>query len=106
LQNVIEHGVVLFEPGMLIQPGDIPFALHSEDTPDVLAPFESFSCQRTQEEDGFHATRERLLARFERRYLTSELATLLEAVAGLAGAADRGILDGTASVEPEAVYAT
>jgi DNA-binding NtrC family response regulator len=38
LQNVIEHGVVLFEPGMLIEPADIPFALHSEETYDALSP--------------------------------------------------------------------
>jgi DNA-binding NtrC family response regulator len=69
LQNVIEHGVVLFEPGMLIEPSDIPFAVQSEETADTLSPVESFSFGGNQEEYGFHASRERLLAQFERRYL-------------------------------------
>jgi DNA-binding NtrC family response regulator len=69
LQNVIEHGVVLFEPGMLIEPTDIAFAVHSEHTHDLLSPAESFSFRGNLEEYGFRASRERLLARFERRYL-------------------------------------
>jgi DNA-binding NtrC family response regulator len=68
LQNVIEHGVVLFEPGMLIQPADLPFTLHTEER-DVLRPIDSFSVQETGEAYGFRASRERLLAQFERRYL-------------------------------------
>jgi DNA-binding NtrC family response regulator len=68
LQNVIEHGVVLFEPGMLIQPGDIPFAAQSAVTDYVGSPAESSSFQHPGG-DGFHASRERLLVQFERRYL-------------------------------------
>jgi len=69
LQNVIEHGVVLFEPGVLIQPTDIPFAPQAEATDDVLPRADAFSFQGNPEERGFHASRERLLAQFERRYL-------------------------------------
>jgi DNA-binding NtrC family response regulator len=69
LQNVIEHGVVLFEPGMVIQPIDIPFAADSERTEDVVPPVGSFSFPGNPDEHGFHASRERLLAQFERHYL-------------------------------------
>ena len=68
LQNVIEHGVVLFEPGMLIEPTDIPFAIHSEETHHVVSAVES-SFQGNEEDCGFRASRDRLLAQFERRYL-------------------------------------
>jgi DNA-binding NtrC family response regulator len=69
LQNVIEHGVVLFEPGMLIQPTDIPFALHSEQTHAAISPVEPSFFQGAEEDCGFRASRDRLLAQFERRYL-------------------------------------
>jgi DNA-binding NtrC family response regulator len=69
LQNVIEHGVVLFEPGMLIKPADIPFGISLEDAYDAMSPLEPFSFLASDEEYGFHASRERLVAQFERRYL-------------------------------------
>jgi DNA-binding NtrC family response regulator len=69
LQNVIEHGVVLFEPGMMIEPIDIPFAMHSGATCDVQPPIESLFREGNAEEHGFYACRERLLLRFERRYV-------------------------------------
>ena len=69
LQNVIEHGVVLFEPGMRVEPGDIPFAVHTEVTREVVAHVEPGFLDGVPETDGFHAARERVLARFERRYL-------------------------------------
>jgi DNA-binding NtrC family response regulator len=65
---VVEHAVVLLEPGADIQPEDIPFigeqkeaAASAEAVPMEIdgAPGESY-----------HAARERLLSAFERRYLT------------------------------------
>jgi DNA-binding NtrC family response regulator len=71
LQNAIEHAVVLLEPGQEIQPHDIPLGQREAPTPagggdggtgqfwtdDIL-------------EQSYHAARERVIASFERRYLT------------------------------------
>jgi DNA-binding NtrC family response regulator len=71
LQNVIEHAVVLLDPGCEIQPADIPegerarspaaraAAASTEWRPDV--------CFR---DDGYHAERDRILAEFELNYLS------------------------------------
>jgi DNA-binding NtrC family response regulator len=70
LQNIIEHGVVLFAPGSEVRPDDIPFdtvsngGLHAGHPTDI-EPFQSEAA-----EQGFHAARDKLLAQFERRYLT------------------------------------
>ena len=68
LQNAIEHAVVLLEPGQEIQPEDIPFiggqqAGASQESV-VPAPGEGML------EESYHAARERVIASFERRYLT------------------------------------
>jgi len=68
LQNVIEHGVVLFEPGMMIRPRDIPFAVHAEAPHDARRPGESFSDAEASER-GFHDCRESVMAEFERSYV-------------------------------------
>ena len=68
LQNVIEHGVVLFEPGMLIRTPDIPFA-PSVPRADAALDGEPFSLSETPVEQRFHDSREHFLSRFERRYL-------------------------------------
>jgi DNA-binding NtrC family response regulator len=68
LQNVVEHGVVLFDPGMLVEPIDIPFAAQFEESCDHSATVESFFQERA-EARGFYESRERLLAQFERRYI-------------------------------------
>jgi DNA-binding NtrC family response regulator len=71
LENVIEHAVVLAEPGITIAPADIPFDTPStasapaDDFPDVAAAIE-----RDPLDQGFHSARDRLIADFERRYLT------------------------------------
>src|SRR5712664_393072 len=65
LQNVIEHAVVLLEAGAEVRPEDIPFIESGATDPETLA---------AEEPDGddasYYAARDRLLARFDRRYLT------------------------------------
>jgi DNA-binding NtrC family response regulator len=67
LQNVIEHAVVLAEPGAAIEPREIPVIgdeRRADDTPSAAAEDEGAA-----KEESYHAARERLLARFERQYL-------------------------------------
>src|SRR5438105_3081266 len=69
LQNVIEHLVVLLRPGADVQPEDIPVIDGPMPTED---PDESASAIKDADNaiaDGSRATRERLLGRFERRFL-------------------------------------
>jgi DNA-binding NtrC family response regulator len=62
LQNVVEHAVVLAEPGQELLPQDIPFdGGTTVPAAPVVADFP---------EESYHAARERLLEDFERRYLT------------------------------------
>ena len=65
LQNVIEHAVVLLEPGAEIRAEDIPFIEQSTTNPEKLADEETEG-----EDSSYYAARDRLLARFDRRYLT------------------------------------
>ncbi|HEY2804695.1 MAG TPA: helix-turn-helix domain-containing protein, partial [Gemmatimonadales bacterium] len=68
LQNAIEHAVVLLEPGQEIQPADIPMGR----TETQAAPEKSSAQFWTDDilEQSYHAARERVIASFERRYLT------------------------------------
>jgi DNA-binding NtrC family response regulator len=69
LQNVTEHMVVLLRPGAEIQPEDIPVIEGPVPTED---PDENASAIRDADNaiaQGYRATRERLLGRFERRFL-------------------------------------
>ena len=69
LQNIIEHAVVLLQPGSEIMPEDLPasegsmskapMALNEEWTPDF-----------TFREGGYHAERDRVLGQFELGYLS------------------------------------
>ncbi|HUF70244.1 MAG TPA: sigma-54 dependent transcriptional regulator [Longimicrobiales bacterium] len=63
LQNAIEHAVVLLEPGIDIQPEDIPVidAASSPSTP--LAGFDPAG-------EKYHSARDRILADFEKTYLS------------------------------------
>src|SRR5881628_1186818 len=65
LQNVIEHAVVLLEPGAEVRPEDIPFIESGATDPEKLADEEPEG-----DESSYYAARDRLLARFDRRYLT------------------------------------
>ena len=70
LQNVVEHAVVLLEPGADIQPEDIPFIGEQKEAAAALS--EPAGALETEGPPGesYHAARERLLSAFERRYLT------------------------------------
>src|SRR6266516_1674952 len=65
LQNVIEHAVVLLEPGAEVRPEDIPFIVTPATDPEKLADEEPEG-----DEASYYSARDRLLARFDRRYLT------------------------------------
>jgi DNA-binding NtrC family response regulator len=68
LQNVVEHAVVLLEPGADVQPEDIPFIGEQKQQ---AAAAESVSLDIDGSPgESYHAARERLLSAFERRYLT------------------------------------
>jgi DNA-binding NtrC family response regulator len=64
LQNVIEHAVVLLEPGTQIQPADLPLRGEPRGSQTTL----SFPTDRGLEES-YYVSRDRLLAEFERHYL-------------------------------------
>ncbi len=68
LQNAIEHAVVLLEPGQEIQPEDIPFigGQLGGASQESAAPVAGDGML----EESYHAARERVIASFERRYLT------------------------------------
>ena len=69
LQNAIEHTVVLLEPGQDINPEDVPFG--SDTTPGVAATDTSANfLDDASEDQSYHAARDRVIASFERRYLT------------------------------------
>ena len=69
LENVIEHAVVLLEPGVTIVPSDIPFDTPANVTTPPSFPTESIAIENDPVDEGFHAARDRLIAAFERRYL-------------------------------------
>ena len=72
LQNVVEHAVVLLEPGADIQPEDIPFIGEQKAAAAAAAAPEAATALEVEGPPGesYHAARERLLSAFERRYLT------------------------------------
>jgi len=67
LQNVIEHAVVMLEPGQEIGAEDLPFI----DGGGSGGAVPSFAFARqAPEEEAYHAARDRVLTDFERSYLT------------------------------------
>src|SRR6185437_4924475 len=64
LQNVIEHVAVLSEPGQPIQPSDIPVY---DDGP---APAAKSALPMSMMDEPYHAAKDRLIAEFEKEYLT------------------------------------
>jgi DNA-binding NtrC family response regulator len=64
LQNAIEHLSVLVEPGQLVEPSHIPIYENADEVPDSgHVPVEML-------DDAFHVAKDKLIARFEREYLT------------------------------------
>jgi DNA-binding NtrC family response regulator len=70
LQNVIEHAVVLLDPGAEIQPGDIPEGQSPPINTSAMPWKEEWRPDVTFRDDGYHAERERVLAQFELGYLS------------------------------------
>ena len=70
LENVIEHAVVLLEPGVTVTPADIPFDTPASAAAPASFPEDSVAIENDPVDEGFHAARDRLIAAFERRYLT------------------------------------
>ena len=71
LQNVIEHAVVLLEPGSEIRPYDIPEG-EAPSTPSRRGTsyVPEWRPEVSFRDDGYHAERERILTDFELSYLT------------------------------------
>ncbi len=65
LQNVIEHAVVMLEPEADVQPEDIPFISDGG----AAADLESLSVDANADES-YYTARDRLLAKFDKRFLT------------------------------------
>jgi len=63
LQNVMEHAVVLLEPGSEVRPEDLPFIDGQAQHPGHVPLPTEFH------DEPYHVARERLLAQFERGYL-------------------------------------
>jgi DNA-binding NtrC family response regulator len=74
LQNVIEHAVVLLEPGSPIRPEDIPFidgGAGGQDVTPTAMPATVSDATDTSLDGAYHDVRDRVLADFELRYLTN-----------------------------------
>ncbi len=69
LQNVMEHMVVLLKPGAEIQPEDIPVIDGPVPTEDVQENASAMKDADNAIAEGYRSARERLLGRFERRFL-------------------------------------
>jgi len=66
LQNVIEHVAVITEPGVEIQPEDLHLVADQEPAVDANPA----SLVSTLLKESYHAARDRVIAQFERQYLT------------------------------------
>jgi DNA-binding NtrC family response regulator len=66
LQNVMEHAVVLLDPGSVVQPHDLPFIDDRDSRQTFTAPGD-----RTDFfDEPYHIARERVISEFEQRYLS------------------------------------
>ena len=73
MQNVVEHTVVMLEPGAEIQPEQIPLGGSEASGASVAMPArggETLIPAIGEHEESYHVARDRLIAEFERRYLT------------------------------------
>ncbi len=69
LQNVIEHTVVLMEPGAAIESEDIPF-ISATDAPGLGNGAQAFYPEHLNGQP-YHEARDQVLAHFEKNYLTN-----------------------------------
>jgi DNA-binding NtrC family response regulator len=65
LQNVIEHAVILLQPGADVHPDDLP----GGDDAEAPVSGAAFGAWAEAAEGGYHETRERTMAQFELNYL-------------------------------------
>jgi DNA-binding NtrC family response regulator len=65
LQNVIEHAVVLLAPGVEVAPEDLPLL-----TPTSGPGHESLDLDLEDDVQNYYEARDRLLAKFDRKFLT------------------------------------
>ena len=70
LQNVIEHAVVLLDPGRAVQASDIPFQGETGGDGNGTAAV-ALDLGAADAEDSYHSARDRVIAEFERRYLAA-----------------------------------
>jgi len=68
LQNTMEHAVVLVDPGTSIRAGDLPF-LGNGESPATVESMVAFT--GVVEDEPYHTARDRVIAEFERRYVTA-----------------------------------
>ena len=66
LRNVVEHAVVLLEPGQEIRPVDIPFIEQA----DEISTMSGISFSEISLRGEYHVARDRVLGEFEQRYLS------------------------------------
>jgi DNA-binding NtrC family response regulator len=70
LQNVIEHAVVLLEPGAQIDPEDLPAGEANVGPTNAVPWKEEWRPDFTFRDGGYHAERDRVLGQFELGYLS------------------------------------
>jgi DNA-binding NtrC family response regulator len=76
LQNVIEHAAVLLEPDQTVQPGDIPLYEESGDSPGEGGPggVGGGGPVAAIASEPYHLAKDRVVAQFEKEYLTALVA--------------------------------
>jgi len=65
LQHVMEHAVVVLKPGASVQADDLPVILEQGSPGEVLS-----AADNGLQGEGYYEARQRLLAKFDRRFLT------------------------------------
>jgi DNA-binding NtrC family response regulator len=70
LQNVMEHAVVLLEPGSTVEPEDLAFIDGAAVSRQPVNFTGDWSADSEAHDTGYHANRERVIAEFEMSYLS------------------------------------
>ena len=74
LQNMVEHAAVLAEPGAELQPEDIPFQAGDAPAPETDSGGSTTTISGLPLEEDYHTARDRVLAEFEKSYITALVA--------------------------------